>query len=122
MRTFIATLAIGLGIAAPADAAQATPNPVRSAEVFAAAHRISDQAVAGVEELTRGAAEIDRSRTSFGNYLRYSNRRQGASFALFGTIPVNGVARPFWCVGNVEVVRTGSGRTRVAWTLSCPGS
>jgi hypothetical protein len=128
MRTLIATIAVSLGVVAPAGAADAATGFVTRAEVFTAAHRVADQAAAklqdqsggGIEEFTRGAAQVDRSRTSFGNYIRYSKRRQGASFALFGTITVGGELRPFWCIGNVEVVRTGIGRTRVAANLICP--
>ena len=100
------------------------------AEVFAAAHRVADQSAAriedrtagGLEEFTHGAAQVDRSRTSFGNYVRYGKRRQGVSFALFGTHTVGSQARTLWCVGNVEVVRAGNGGTRVAANLICPVS
>jgi hypothetical protein len=130
MRTLIAITAIGLGVAVPAAVAEATTAPVTRAEVFAAAQRIAQQAAAkledqsasGIEEFTNGAARVDRSRTSFGNYIRYGKRRQGVSFALFGTNTVNGEARTLWCVGNVEVVRARNGRTRVAATLDCPVS
>jgi hypothetical protein len=101
-----------------------------SAEVFAAAHRVADQSAAkiedqtagGLEEYTNGAARVDRSRTSFGNYIRYGKGRQGVSFALFGTNTVGGEARTLWCVGNVEVVRAANGRTSVAGNLICPVS
>ena len=73
---------------------------------------LEDPAATGIEDLTNGAASIDRSRTSVGNYLRYSSFRSGASFALFGTNTVNGQARTLWCVGNVEVVRAKNGRAR----------
>jgi hypothetical protein len=76
----------------------------------------------GIEKLTNGAARIDRSRTSVGNYLRYGNFRNDASFALFGTNTVNGQARTLLCIGNVEVVRAGNDRTRVAANLTCPVS
>ena len=52
-----------------------------------------------------------------GNYLRYGKFRMGASFALYGTNTVNGEARTLWCVGNIEILRTRNGGTRVA-----PGS
>jgi hypothetical protein len=128
MRTLIATIALGLGVVAPAAAAEAAPRPVTRAEVFAAAQRIAAESAAkieapsagGLEEFTGGVAQVDR--TSFGNYLRYGKRRQGASFALFGTTSVNGVARSFWCIGNVEVVRRANGRTRIAEDLFCPVS
>jgi hypothetical protein len=130
MRTLIATITVGLGVVVPAAAAEATTGAVTRAEVFAAAHRIADQSAArledhsagGLEEFTNGAARVDRSRTSFGNYIRYSKRRQGMSFALFGTNTVNGEARTLWCIGNVEVVRTASGRTHAAANLICPVS
>jgi hypothetical protein len=130
MRTVLTSLAVGLaaiGLAASAEARE----PVTRAEVAAATHRIAHQAAVeveaqsatGIEDLTNGAASVDRSRTSVGNYLRYSKFRMGASFALFGTNTVNGVARTLWCVGYVEVVRLGSGRTRVApGNLICPAS
>jgi hypothetical protein len=130
MRKLIATIAIGLGVVAPTAAAEAATGIVTRAEVFAAAHRIAersagkleDQSRGGIEELTNGAARIDRSRTSFGNYIRYGARRQGASFALFGTNTVDGKVRTLWCVGNVEVVRGKNGQTRAAANLTCPVS
>jgi hypothetical protein len=76
----------------------------------------------GIEDLTNGAARIDHSRTSIGNYLHYGKFRKGASFALFGTNTVNGETRTLLCVGNVEVVRAKNGRTRVAANLTCPVS
>lgn len=129
MRTLITTIAIGLAVVAPAAAAEAR-EPVTRVEVFAAAQHVADQSAAtaennsatGLEDLTNGAASIDRSRTSIGNYLRYGKFRKGASFALFGTNTVNGEARTLWCVGNVEVVRAKNGRTRVAANLTCPVS
>jgi hypothetical protein len=129
MRTSITTIALGLALVTPAAAAQAR-QPVTRAEVSATSHRIADQAATkleaqsatGIEDLTNGAARVDRSRTSVGNYLRYGKFRMGASFALFGTNTVGGVARTLWCVGNLEVTRARNGRTRVAATLSCPVS
>lgn len=127
--TIIITGLLAAALASPI-AAEAATGTVTRAEVFAAAHRIANQASAkledhtagGIERLTNGAARVDRSRTSFGNYIRYSNRRQGVSFALFGTNTVAGVARTLWCVGNVEVVRARNGRTNVAANLTCPVS
>jgi hypothetical protein len=121
MRTRITTIAIGLAVVGPAAAAEAR-EPVTRAEVSAAAHRLADQSATGIEVLTNGAASIDRSRTSVGNYLRYGRFRMGASFALFGTNTVDGVARTLWCIGNLEVVRARNGRTRVAGDLTCPVS
>jgi hypothetical protein len=128
-RTRIISIAVGLAIVAPAAAAHARESVTR-AEVSAAAHRVADQAATkleaqsatGIEDLTNGAATIDRSRTSVGNYLRYGSFRTGASFALFGTNTVNGEARTLWCVGNLEVMRAKNGRTRVAANLTCPVS
>lgn len=129
MRTLITTVAIGLAVVAPAAAAEARA-PVTRAEASLAAHRLAqqaateleDQSAMGIEILTRGAARVDRSRTSVGNYLRYSKFRMGVSFALFGTNTVDGVARTLWCVGNLEVARAGTGRTRVAGGVTCPVS
>jgi hypothetical protein len=129
MRTLTLTLAIGLAVAVPAASATAR-QPVTRTEALAAAQHfavqsaaaLEDPAVTGIEDLTNGAASIDRSRTSVGNYLRYSSFRSGASFALFGTNTVNGQVRTLWCVGNVEVVRAKNGRARVASTLTCPVS
>jgi hypothetical protein len=123
----ITTMAIGLAVVAPAAAAEAR-QPVKRAEVFAATQRLAiqaatdleDRSAAGIEELTKGAASVDRSRTSVGNYLRYGKFRSGASFALFGTNTVNGEARTLLCIGNVEVVRARNGRTRAAANVSCP--
>lgn len=129
-RTRIITIAVGLAVVAPAAAAEAR-EPVTRVQVSTAAHRLADQSAiqlenqsaTGIEDLTNGAANIDRSRTSVGNYLRYGQFRMGASFALFGTNTVGGVTRTLWCVGYVEVVRAGNGRTRVApGNLICPGS
>jgi hypothetical protein len=129
MRTLITTIAVGLAVVAPAAAAEARA-PVNRAEVFAATQRLAIQAATdfegrsatGIEQLTNGAASVDRSRTSVGNYLRYGKFRSGASFALFGTNTVNGEARTLWCIGNVEVVRATNGRTRVAANVTCPAS
>ena len=85
------------------------------------ATKLEAQSASGIEDLTNGAARVDRSRTSVGNYLRYSRFRMSASFALFGTNTVNGEARTLWCVGYVEVARAKSGRTRVMpGSLICP--
>jgi hypothetical protein len=129
MRTMITTVAVGLAIVAPAAAADARGSLTR-AEASAAAQRVADQAATelqnqsatGIEDLTNGAASIDRSRTSVGNYLRYGKFRMGVSFALFGTNTVNGVARTLWCVGNLDVMRAKNGRTRTAGNLTCPVS
>jgi hypothetical protein len=128
-RTMITTAAVGLAVVAPAAAADARGSLTR-AEASAAAQRVADQAATelqnqsatGIEDLTNGAASIDRSRTSVGNYLRYGRFRMGVSFALFGTNTVNGVARTLWCVGNLDVVRAKNGRTRTAGNLTCPVS
>jgi len=129
MRTLLTTAAIGLAVVAPAAAAQARA-PVTRAEASVAAHRLAQQAATelqgqsatGIEILTRGAARVDRSRTSVGNYVRYSQFRMGVSFALFGTNTVDGVARTLWCVGNLEVVRAGNGRSRSTGNVTCPVS
>jgi hypothetical protein len=129
MRTLIVTAAIGLAVVAPAAAADARGSLTR-AEASAAAQRVADQAAAelqnqsatGIEDLSNGAASVDRSRTSVGNYLRYGKFRMGVSFALFGTNTVNGIARTLWCIGNLEVVRARNGRTRTAGNLTCPVS
>jgi hypothetical protein len=128
-RTMITTAAVGLAVVAPAAAADARGSLTR-AEASAAAQRVADQAATelqnqsatGIEDLTNGAASIDRSRTSVGNYLRYGKFRMGVSFVLFGTNTVNGVARTLWCVGNLDVVRAKNGRTRTAGNLTCPVS
>jgi hypothetical protein len=121
MRTLITTVAIGLAVVAPAAAADARA-PVTRAEASLVAQRLAQQAATGIEDLTNGAARVDRSRTSVGNYLRYGRFRMGVSFALFGTNTVDGVARTLWCIGNLEVVRAKSGRRRVAVNFSCPVS
>jgi hypothetical protein len=129
-RVLITTVAVALAVAVPASAAQAR-KPVTRAEASAVTHRIAEQSAAkleaqsatGIEAVTHGAASIDRSRTSVGNYLRYGKFRMGASFALFGTNTVNGVTRTLWCVGYVEVSRAKGGGTRVApGNLICPAS
>jgi len=126
----ITTVAVALAVVAPAGAAQAR-KPVTRAEASAVTHRIAEQSAArleaqsatGIEAVTKGAASIDRSRTSVGNYLRYGKFRMGASFALFGTNTVDGVTRTLWCVGYVEVARARHGGTRVVpGNLICPGS
>ena len=130
MRTLTTTIAIGLAVVAPAAAAHAR-KPVTRAEVSAVTHRLAEQSAtkleaqsaSGIEDLTNGAARVDRSRTSVGNYLRYGRFHMSASFALFGTNTVNGEARTLWCVGYVEVARARSGRTRVMpGSLVCPVS
>ena len=126
-RTTISTIAVGLAVLVPAAAAEAR-KPVTRVEVSAAAHQIADQAAAkledhsatGVEALTNGAARIDRSRTSVGNYLRFGKFRMGASFALFGTNTVNGEAHTLLCIGNIEVVRRATGPARVGANVTCP--
>jgi hypothetical protein len=128
-RTTISIIALGLAVLVPAAAADAR-SPVTRVEVSAAAHQIADQAAAqlenhsatGVEVLTSGAARIDRSRTSVGNYLRFGKFRMGASFALFGTNTVNGTAHTLWCIGNIEVVRRATGPARVSANVTCPVS
>ena len=128
MRTALTSLAVGLAVVAPAAAAQAR-EPVTRAEAAALAHQIAKQAAVeietqsatGIEDLTNGAASVDRSRTSVGDTC-LRQFRMGASFALFGTNTVNGVTRMLWCVGYVEVVRTANGRIRVAGNLICPVS
>jgi hypothetical protein len=117
--TAVAALAIALLV--PAAAAEAR-EPVTSARAFAAAQQLANQAATRLERLSNGTARIDRSRTSVGNYMSYGKFRKGASFALFGTNTVNGEAHTLWCVGNVEVVQAGNGRTRVAANLTCPVS
>jgi hypothetical protein len=129
MRTLIITAAFGLAVVAPTAAAEAR-QPMTRAEASDATHRLAEQSAAeleaqsarGLEDITNGAASVDRSRTSVGNYLRYGKFRMGVSFALFGTNTVDGAARPLWCVANLEVVRAKNGRTRVAGNLTCPVS
>lgn len=130
MRTLITTIAIGLAVVTPAAAAHAR-KPVTRTEASAVTHRIAERSAAqleaqsatGIEDLTNGAASIDRSRTSLGNYLRYGRYRMGTSFALFGTNTIDGEARTLWCIGYVEVARAKNGRTRVSpGNLVCPVS
>jgi hypothetical protein len=130
MRTAMTSLAVGLAVVTPAAAAEAR-KPVTRAEAAAAAHRVANQAAldleaqsaVGIEDLANGAASVERSRTSVGNYLRYDDFRMGASFALFGTNTTGGLTRTLWCVGYVEVVRAKNGRTRVVpGNLICPAS
>jgi hypothetical protein len=116
-RSALAALAVALLV--PAAAAEAR-DPVTSARAFAAAQQLANQSATRLERLSNGAARIDRSRTSVGNYISYGKFRKGASFALFGTNTVNGETHTLWCIGNVEVVQAGSGRARVAANLTCP--
>jgi hypothetical protein len=118
-RTAFAALAVALLV--PAAAAEAR-EPVSSARAFAAAQQLANQTATRLEQLSNGAAHIDRSRTSVGNYVNYGKFRKGASFALFGTNTVNGETHTLWCVGNVEVVQAGNGRAGVAAHLTCPVS
>jgi hypothetical protein len=118
-RTALAALAVAMLV--PAAAAEAR-EPVTSARAFAAAQQLANQSATRLEQLTNGAVRIDRSRTSVGNYMSYGTFRKGTSFALFGTNTVNGETHALWCVGNVEVVQAGNGRTRVAANLTCPVS
>ena len=129
MRRTTISIAIGLAVLVPAAAAEAR-EPVTRVQVFAAAHRLADESAAeledhsatGLEDIANGAASIDRSRTSVGNYLRFGKFRMGASFALFGTNTVNGKAHTLWCIGNIEVIRTANGPARVNSNLTCPVS
>jgi opacity protein-like surface antigen len=116
-RTALAVLAVPLLV--PAAAAEAR-EPVTSARAFAAAQQLANQSATRLEQLSNGAARIDRSRTSVGNYVSYGKFRKGASFALFGTNTVNGETHTLWCIGNVEVVQSRNGRARVAANLTCP--
>ena len=128
-RTLTTTIALGAAVVAPAAAADAR-EPVTRADAAAAARSLARQAAVevegqsakGIEDLTNGAARIDRSRTSVGNYLRFGKFRMGASFALFGTNTVNGTAHTLWCIGNMEVVHTATGPARVNANLTCPVS
>ena len=129
MRTLPTSIANGLAVVSPAAAQARTP--VTRAEVSAVTHRLAEQSAAqleaqsatGIEDLTNGAARVDRSRTSVGNYQRYGKFLMGASFALFGTNTVNGEVRTLWCVGYVEVARAKNGRNRVSpGNLLCPVS
>jgi hypothetical protein len=116
-RSVVAALSVALLV--PAAAAEAR-EPVTSARAFAAAQQLANQAATRLEQLSNGAARIDRSRTSVGNYVSYGKFRKGASFALFGTNTVNGETHTLWCIGNVEVVQSRNGRARVAANLTCP--
>jgi hypothetical protein len=117
--TAVTVLAAGLLV--PAAAAEAR-EPVARAAVFAAAQGFAGQSASGLEALTHGAASIDRSRTSVGNYVSYGKFRKGVSFALFGTNTVAGETHTLWCIGNVELVQAGNGRPRSAVNLTCPVS
>jgi hypothetical protein len=112
----LASLAI-----APAAGAKSR-EPVTRADVFAAAHRLAAQAAAELESLSNGTVAIDRSQTSFGNYLPYGKFRKAAAFAIFGTRTAGGEANTLWCIGNVDVARAGNGRMQVARELTCLGS
>jgi hypothetical protein len=116
-RSVVAALSVALLV--PAAAAEAR-EPVTSARAFAAAQQLANQSATRLEQLSNGAARIDRSRTSVGNYVSYGKFRKGASFALFGTNTVNGETHTLWCIGNVEVVQSRNGRARVAANLTCP--
>jgi hypothetical protein len=116
-RSVVAALSVALLV--PAAAAEAR-EPVTSARAFAAAGQLANQTASRLERLTNGAARIDRSRTSVGNYVSYGKFRKGASFALFGTNTVNGETHTLWCIGNVEVVQSRNGPARVAANLTCP--
>jgi hypothetical protein len=114
-RTALAVLAVPLLV--PAAAAEAR-EPVTSARTVAAAQQLANRTATGLEQLSNGAARIDRSRTSVGNYMNYGKYRKGASFSLFGTNTVNGETHTLWCVGNV-VVQAGNGRPGVTANLTC---
>jgi hypothetical protein len=116
-RSVVAALSVALLV--PAAAAEAR-EPVTSARASAAAQQLANQSATRLEQLSNGAARIDRSRTSVGNYVSYGKFRKGASFALFGTNTVNGETHTLWCIGNVEVVQSRNGRARVAANLTCP--
>jgi hypothetical protein len=121
MTSKYAVVVAALAVAAPAPAVAAEAHgPVTRAAVYAAAQRLASQSAAGLERLTNGAASVDRSRTTVGDYVRHGKSRGGASFSLFGTNTVNGEARSFRCVGTVELVRAGNGPARVAANLTCP--
>ena len=74
----IAVAVVAVAVPASAAAAEAR-QPVKRAEVFAATQRLAiqaatnleDRSAAGIEDLTNGAASVDRSRTSVGNYMSY---------------------------------------------------
>jgi hypothetical protein len=116
-------LAAALASLAVAPFASAEPRTtVTRVEVFSAAQRQAEKSAATVEKDASGAVTIDRSLTSVGNYLRYGVFRKSASFAIFGTKTVDGVAHTLWCIGNVEVTRTKKGHTRSRRTLTCVGA
>ena len=116
-------LAAALASLAVTPFASAQPRtPVTRAEVFGAAQRHAERSAGTVERDGIGAVTIDRSRTSVGNYQRYSAFRKGASFAIFGTKTVNGAADTFWCIGNVEVTHTRRGHTSSRRNLTCFGT
>ena len=117
-----ATAAAALAVALLVPTAAGAAEPVTSVKAFAAAQRVANKSATGLEQLTHGAARIDRSRTSVGNYLSYGKYRKSASFALFGTNTVNGEEHTLWCVGNIEFVTAKDGRTVVAADLTCPVS
>ena len=62
----IAIAALTVAIPASAIAAE-THKAVTRAEVYAVAGSVAGQSAAGLEQLTNGAASIDRSRTTVGN-------------------------------------------------------
>ena len=115
----ITVAALAVAVPASAGAAQAR-EPVSRAAVFAEAQRLADQSAEGLEQLTKGAASVDRSRTSVGHYVTHGKFRRGVSFELFGTNTVNGEARPLRCVGTVELLREGNGHSRVVANLRGP--
>jgi hypothetical protein len=116
-------LAAALASLAVAPFASAQPRtPVTRAEVFGAAQRQAERSAATVQKDGSGTVTIDRSRTSVGNYMRYATFRKSASFAIFGTKTVNGAPDTFWCIGNVEVMRTEKGHTRSRRNLTCFGT
>jgi hypothetical protein len=80
---------------------------VARAAVFAAAQSFAGESASGLEALTHGAARIDRSRTSVGNYVSYGKFRKGVSFALFGTNTVDGEPHTLWCIGKSRSCRAG---------------
>jgi hypothetical protein len=124
-RTTIITalLAAALASLAIAPAALAkSRQPVTRADVFAAAHRLAAKAATELEGLSNGTVTIDRSQTSFGNYLPYGKFRKAAAFAIFGTRTTGGDANTLWCIGNVDVARARNGRMDVAQELTCLGS
>ena len=110
------------------SAAQARTRVTRS-EVSTAVMNLANQSASGLESnsvagvnLGQGTVEIDRSRTGVSNYQRYGRYRMRASFALFGTHTVAGVARTMWCLGQADVIHTRPGGTRFVLYLTCPVS